>query len=67
MGQKNTLCQICERFQDSKLHVLNCPVMISTRPKLNNHIIYEHIDGSLEEQINVVQEYEKYLELGIFY
>ena len=57
MGQENTLCPICERFQDSQLHVLNCPVMIGIIPKMNNHIIYEHIDGSLEEQIYVVQEY----------
>ena len=36
--------------------------MISIEPKNYNHIINVHEDGSLEEQIDVVQEYEKYLE-----
>ena len=63
MGQENTLCPLCERHQDSQSHVLNCPVMIRIKPKMNNHVRYEHINGSLEEQIQLVQEYEKYLEL----
>ena len=63
MAQENTLCPICERHEDSQSHVLNCQVMLSIKPKLNQHILYEHIDGTLEEQIQLVQEYEKYLEL----
>ena len=63
MGQENTLCPICERHQDSQSHVINCPVMLSIKSKTNNYVIYEHIDGSLEEQIQLVQEFEKYLEL----
>ena len=38
--------------------------MLSIKPKLNEHILYEHIDGNIEEQVQLVQEYEKYLELG---
>ena len=63
MGQENTFCPICERFKESQSHVLNCPVMISIRPKMNNHIIYDHIDCSLEEQMDVVREYENYFKL----
>ena len=37
--------------------------VLSIESKTNNHVIYEHIDGSLEEQIQLVQEFEKYLEL----
>ena len=51
MGQENSWCPISERFQDAQSHVLNCSVMISIKPKINNHIIYENIDGSLEENI----------------
>ena len=64
MGQENNPCPICERHEDSKSNVLNLPVMLSIKPKLNEHIHYEHIDGNIEEQVQLVQEYEKYLELG---
>ena len=63
MGEENTLCPICERHEDTQSHVLNCPVMLSIKPKLKEHILYEHIDGNIEQQIQLVGEYEKYLEL----
>ena len=63
MGQENTLCPICERQEDTQSHVLNCPVMLSIKQKLKVHIIYGHIDGNLEQQIQLVGEYEKCLEL----
>ena len=63
MERENTQCPLCERHQDSQSHDLNCPVMISIKLKINNHVRYELINGSLEEQIQLVQEYEKYLEL----
>ena len=37
--------------------------MLSIKPKLNNNIQYEHINGSLDQQIQLVQEYEKYMDL----
>ena len=37
--------------------------MLRIKSKTKNNVIYEHIDGSLEEQIQLVQEFEKYLEL----
>ena len=63
MGEENTLCPICERHEDTQSHVLNCPVMLSIKPKLKEHILYEHIDGNIEQQIQLVGEYETYLEL----
>ena len=63
MGEENTLCPICERHEDTQSHVINCPVMLSIKPKLKEHILYEHIDGNIEQQIQLVGEYEKYLEL----
>ena len=63
MGQENSLCPMCERHTDSQSHVLNCPVVVNIKPKLNEHILYEHVNGTLEEQIMFVREYEKYLEL----
>ena len=63
MGEENTLCPICERHEDTQSHVLSCPVMLSIKPKLKEHILYEHIDGNIEQQIQLVGEYEKYLEL----
>ena len=63
MGEENTLCPICERHEDTQSHVLNCPVMLSIKPKLKEHILYEHIYGNIEQQIQLVREYEKYLVL----
>ena len=63
MGQENSLCPMCERHTDSQSHVLNCPVMLNIKPKLNEHILYDHVNVTLEEQILLVREYEKYLEL----
>ena len=37
--------------------------MLSIKPKLDNDIQYEHINGSLDQQIILVKEYEKYIEL----
>ena len=37
--------------------------MLSIKPKLDNNIQYEHINGSLDQQILLVKEYEKYIEL----
>ena len=37
--------------------------MLSIKPKLDNDIQYEHINGSLDQQIILVKEYEKYFEL----
>ena len=37
--------------------------MLSIKPKLKEHILYEHIDGTIEQQFQVVGEYDKYLEL----
>ena len=63
MGKENTLCPICERKSDTQSHILNCEVMLSIKPQLNKDIQYEHINGSLDQQIQLVQEYEKYLNL----
>ena len=63
MGQENTLCPICERKTDTQAHILDCEVMQSILPDLNKHIKYEHINGSLDQQVQLVQVYEKYLEL----
>ena len=37
--------------------------MLSIKPKLDNNIQFEHINGSLDQQILLVKEYEKYIEL----
>ena len=37
--------------------------MLSIKPTVRNHIVYEHIKGSLQEQIDLVKEYKVYLEL----
>ena len=63
MGTENTLCPLCERKSDTQCHVLNCQIILSIRPRNNTHIKYEHINGSLEQQIDLVVEYETYLEL----
>ena len=63
LGQDNNLCPICERETDTQSHILDCQVMLSIKPKLDNDIQYEHINGSLDQQIILVKEYEKYIEL----
>ena len=54
---------ICERHEDSQSHVLICQVILSIKPTLNYQTLYDHIDDTQEEQIKLVQEFEKYLEL----
>ena len=63
LGQENSLCPICERKIDTQSHILSCEVIPSIKPKLNNNVQYEHIYGSLEQQIQLVKEYEKYIDL----
>ena len=40
---------------------MEIPITITS--DLNKHIEYEHINGSLDQQVELVQVYEKYLEL----
>ena len=40
---------------------MEIPITITS--DLNKHIEYEHINGSLDQQVELVKVYEKYLEL----
>ena len=62
MHSENTLCPICERCMDTHEHVINCKVMLSILP-LKQHIVYEHIAGSDQQQAKFLQVYENYLKL----
>ena len=63
LGKENTLCPVRELKSDTQAHILNCEVMLSIKPMMNKDIQYEHINGSLHQQIQLVKEYEKYLNL----
>ena len=62
MYSENTLCPICERSIDSQNHVIQCKVLQDIIP-LTNQVNLSDIEGSLEQQKDFIQIYEKYLAL----
>ena len=62
MYSNNTLCSICERNEDTQSHLLSCRVLLDILP-LSEHIEYNHMNGTAEQQVQFVKIYEKYLEL----
>ena len=58
----NTLCPICERFEDSQEHVGFCPVLKDIKP-LATLATYQNIYGSVEQQKEVAEIYLQLLQL----
>ena len=62
MYSGDILCPICERSRDTQQHVLQCKVLQDILP-MKSHIKYDHLNGTILEQKEFVDLYEKYLEI----
>ena len=54
------LCPLCKACEDTQEHVLLCSVLQNILP-LANHIQYEHMRGTTDQQTNFLRVYEGYL------
>ena len=53
-------CPLCETHEDTQESVILCPVLLNILP-LRNCIEYGHIDGTTEQQTELLQVYEQYI------
>ena len=62
MNPENYLCSLCERYPDTQQHIGQCQVLQDICP-LSSPIDYSGLYGSVEEQKDFIEKYEKYLVL----
>ena len=56
------LCPLCKAHEDTQENVLLCKVLLNVLP-LTNHIEYEHIGGTADQQTEFLRVYERYLNI----
>ena len=59
---ENTLCPVCERFEDDQEHVGCCSVLLNIRPQ-ETHLNYQNIYGNVQQQKEVAMMYIQLLQL----
>ena len=62
MNQENTLCPLCERYQDTQEHICQCQVLLDVQP-LHSPVDYSGLFGTVHQQKDFIVKYEKYLKL----
>ena len=56
------LCPLCKASEDTQEHLMMCTVLQNILP-LNNHIVYEHMGGTPDQQTDFIRAYEGYLKI----
>ena len=56
------LCPLCKASEDTQEHLMMCTVLQNILP-LNNHIVYEHMGGTQDQQADFLRAYEGYLKI----
>ena len=51
------MCPLCNKFEDTQKHCMECEKLLTVRSDFNEHIQYNHINGSLEQQKEVAALY----------
>ena len=67
---KSPPCKLCDKGIDSPCHALSCEAIIRnltpTELILINQSHYSHLDGSIEEQLNITLIYSRILEIRVY-
>ena len=56
------LCPLCKAHEDTQEHLMLCKVLQNILP-LTNHIVYEHMGGTQDQQADFLRAYEGYLKI----
>ena len=56
------MCPLCDRFEDTQKHCMECEKLSTIRSKFSEHIKYSHINGNVEQQQEVAALYVALLE-----
>ena len=59
--RNNLTCDLCELHTDTQEHCMNCPKILEKLGAIDDHIKYEHIFGTTEEQKKVAQLFTQVL------
>ena len=51
------MCPLCNKFEDTQKHCMECEKLSKVRSDFNEHIEYNHINGSVEQQKEVAALY----------
>ena len=62
MNQENLLCPLCERYSDTQEHIGQCQVLRDVQP-INIPVDYSSLFGTVQQQKDFIEKYEKYLNL----
>ena len=62
MYSDNTFCPVCQRCTDTQNHLIQCKVLQDIIP-LPNEVHFSDMEGTLEQEMALIQTNEKYLAL----
>ena len=54
---EDKMCPLCKTFEDTQKHCLECEKLSPVRSNFSEHIEYSHINGSVEQQVEVAALY----------
>ena len=65
MYNSDIKCPLCHNEEDTQEHCLNCEFIIKNIDKVKEHIKYNHLFGSIQQQIEATKYFEDILQIRL--